>query len=412
MTTQPDDGQNNPDPDFIQSIRAGLRYWQKKTETMQAGQAMWLDGQRFNLNEAVVQGLRYAETWQDTALLLLQTFDFSEWRGYWHEWTAVFEQALASAPEKETVVYGRMQNRLGQLYRLGNRLPEAEAQHTAALALAQQLANDDLLAITYNCLAEYHLSQGNVDQARAFAQRTLDLVQTHPSLERIEAFAHLNLGNIEEFVGNWSAALDHFQQAIQIWRKLNNHTYLARSLVGVGNVYTNTKEFGLAQQAYEEAGKILKPTNNDKDKAWVALGLGVLYYRQEKWAGAEAAFLDIDPVALREQSEFDLLARIYNNLGNVYIKMKRWNSAADYLNLAITLFRARENQLDLGNSLGTLASVYAQDGKKEAALALYAEAIQLLRPFPESQWAQKLLREFGAAYEKLLDSMGRPPANN
>ena len=92
--------------------------------------------------------------------------------------------------------------------------------------------------------------------------------------------------------------------------------------------------------------------------------------------------------------------------------MKRWNSAADYLNLAITLFRERENQLNLGNSLGTLASVYAQDGKKEAALALYAEAIQLLRPFPESQWAQKLLREFGDANEKLLDSMGRPPANN
>ena len=57
MTTQPDDGQNKTDPNFIQSIRAGLRYWQTKTESMQAGQAMWLDGQRFNRNEAVGQGL-------------------------------------------------------------------------------------------------------------------------------------------------------------------------------------------------------------------------------------------------------------------------------------------------------------------------------------------------------------------
>jgi len=373
---------------------------------------MWLDGQRFNLNEAVVQGLRYPETWQDTALLLLQTFDYSEWRGYWHEWTAVFEQALAAAPEKETVVYGRLQNRLGQLYRLGNRLPEAEAQHTAALALAQQLANDDLLAITYNCLAEYHLSQGNVDQTRAFAQATLDLVQTHPNLERIGAFAHLNLGKIEAFVGNWPAAIDHYQQAIQTWRRLDNHVYLARTWHELGIVYANAGEFDLAQQAYEEAGAILRPTNNVKDKALVSLNLGVLYYRQENWARAEAAFLEIDPVTLREQNELDLLGRFYNNLGNVYLKMERWESAADDLNLAISLFRERENQLDLGNSLGTLASVYAQDGKKEAALALYAEAIQLLQLFPESQWAQKLLGEFGAAYEKLLDSMGRPPANN
>ncbi|MCC6607265.1 MAG: tetratricopeptide repeat protein [Anaerolineae bacterium] len=407
MTTQPDDGQNKPDPDFIQSIRAGLRYWQKKTETMQAGQAMWLDGQRFNLNEAVVQGLRYPETWQDTALLLLQTFDFSEWRGYWQEWTAVFEQALAAAPEKETVVYGRLQNRLGQLYRLGNRLPEAETQHTAALALAQQLANDDLLAITYNCLAEYHLGQRNVDQTRAFAQAALDLAQTRPSLERIAAFAHLNLGRIEVFVGNWSAAIDHFQQAIHTWRRLNNHIYLARAWDDLGNVYTHTGEFGLAQQAYEEAGAILSLTNNVKDKAYVSLHLGVLYYRQESWDKAEAAFLEIDPVALREQNELDLLAIIYNNLGNVYLEMKRWDSAADYLNLAIALFRERENALELGNSLGTLASVYAQDGQQEAALPLYAEAIQLLEQFPESQWAQKLLREFGTAYEKLRADLGQ-----
>ncbi len=407
MTTQPDDGQNKTDPNFIQSIRAGLRYWQKKTESMEAGQAMWLDGQRFNLNEAVVQGLRYPETWQDTALLLLQTFDFSEWRGYWQEWTAVFEQALAAAPEKETVVYGRLQNRLGQLYRLGNRLPEAETQHKAALALAQQLANDDLLAITYGCLAEYHLGQRDVDQTRAFAQAALDLAQTRPSLERIAAFAHLNLGKIEVFVGNWSAAINHFQQAIQTWRRLNNHVYLARTWHDLGNVYANSSQFGLAQQAYEEAAAILSPTNNVKDKAFVWLGLGVLYYRQEKWARAEVAFLGIDPVALQEQNEFELLASVYNNLGNVYLEMKRWDSATDYLNLAIKLFREIENQLELGNSLGTLASVYAQDGQQEAALPLYEEAIQLLRSFPESQWAQKLLREFGAAYEKLREALGK-----
>lgn len=407
MTTQPDDGQNNPDPNFIQSIRAGLRYWQKKTETMQAGQAMWLDGQRFNLNEAVVQGLRYPETWQDTALLLLQTFDYSEWRGYWHEWTAVFEQALASAPEKETEVYGRMQNRLGQLYRLGNRLPEAETQHQAVLALAQQLANDDLLAITYNCLAEYHLSQRDVAQTRTFGQAALDLAQTRPSLERIGAFAHLSLGRIDEFVGNWPAAIDHFQQAIQTWRKLNNHVYLARTWSALGYVYAHTGEFGLAQQAYEEAAAILSPTNNVKDKAFVSLRLGTLYYRQENWARAEAAFLEIDPVALQEQNEFELLAAFYNNLGNVYLEMKRWDSAADHLNLAITLFRERENQLDLGNSLGTLANVYEQDGKQVEALPLYEEAIQLLRQFPESQWAQKLLREFGAAYERLRADLGK-----
>ncbi|MAT98661.1 MAG: hypothetical protein CL608_16080 [Anaerolineaceae bacterium] len=404
MNTVAANSQDTPgktSPQFIQSIQAGLRYWQQKTETLGPDQVQWLDQRRKNLHQAILFGLNQPETWEDTAQLLLQAFDFSEWRGYWSEWIPVLEQALANAPEKESVVYGRLQNRLGQLYRLDSRLPEAEAQHKIALELAKRLASDELLVITYNCLAEYHLSQRNVAQTREYGQATLDLAQTIPSLKRLEAFAHLSLGQIERFVGNWSVAINHHQQANRIWRKLDNHTYLARSWLDLGNIYTNTKEFGLAQQAYEEAQAIFELTNNDKDKAHINLELGTLFYRQEKWKQAETALLEIDPITLREQSEFDLLALFYNNLGNVYLKMKRWEKASEYLNLAIEIFRQRENELDLGNSFGTLASVYEQDGKQEKAIQLYEEAIKLLRKFPESQWAQKLLGEFGTASKAL-----------
>lgn len=404
MNTVAANSQDSPvktSPQFIQSIRAGLRYWQQKTESLGPEQVAWLDSRRQNLHQAVLFGLNQPETWEDTVRLLLQAFDFSEWRGYWQEWIPVLEQALTNAPEKETVLYGRLQNRLGQLYRLDNRLTEAEIQHKAALNLAQRLASDELLVITYGCFTEYHLSQRTVNQAKAYGQMALDLAQITPGLERQEAFAYKILGHIEEFVGNWSEAITNYQQAVKLWRKLQNHTYLARSLYDLGNVYSMKSEFSLAQQMYEEAGAILKPTSNVTDKAKVSHNLGVLFYRQEKWAKAEDAFSEIDSIELREQNEFDLLASFYNNLGNVYLKMERWEKASEYLNLAIEIFRQRDNELELGNSLGTLASVYEQDDKQEKALQLYEEAIKLLQRFPESQWAQKLLREFGPAHEEL-----------
>jgi tetratricopeptide (TPR) repeat protein len=264
------------------------------------------------------------------------------------------------------------------------------------------LANDELLVITYSCLAEYHLSQGNVGQTKEYGQAALDLAQTIPSLKRMEAFAHLSLGKIEGFVGNWPAAIAHYQQTSQIWRKLDNHTYLARSLTDLGNIYSRANSFVLAQQAYEEAWGILKFTNNDKDKININLNLGTLFYRQEKWVDAEAAFLRVDPIALREQNEFYLLASFYNNLGNVYLKMQEWGKASEHLILASEIFRETNNQLDLGNSLGTLASVYEQDGQHRKALQAYGEAVSLLQKFPESQWAQELLEAFLPAYEELL----------
>lgn len=388
-------------PQFIQSILAGLRYWRQKTETLGPEQVQWLDQRRKNLHQAVLFGLNQPETWEDTAYLLLQAFDFSEWGGYWPEWIPVLEQALNNAPERETLLYGRLQNRLGQLYRLDNRLPNAEEQHKAALELARRLASDELLLITYSCLAEFHLRQANVDQTKSYGQAALNLAQSMPGSDRLEAFARINLGHIEQYVGNWTEAVDHYQKAGQVWRRLNNHIYLARSLVELGNVYSKRQAFALAQQAYEEAIEILHPTNSVKDKAITNLNLGTLYYRQEKWTEAEAAFLQFDPVALREQKELNLLATFYNNLGNVYLKLALWNKALAHLTLAVELFRQNENRLDLGNSLGTLATVYIHVGEKEKALRSYEEAIELLQAFPESQSANKWLADFMPAYEEL-----------
>ncbi len=390
-----------PDPQFIQSIQAGLRYWQAKTETLGPEQVQWLDGRRQNLNRAIQFGLNQPETWQDTAQLLLQAFDFSEWRGYWPEWIPVLEQALAMSPEKETLLYGRLLNRLGQLYRLAHRLPEAEIQHQAALELAQRLANEELLLHTYNSLAEFHLARKNIDQARKYGRAALDLAKAMPGLERMEAFSRITLGQIEMYVGNWPEAIKHYQQVGQVWRELGNHIYLARALYDLGTIYLQKNDVALAQQAYREAADILQPTNNVKDKARVYLNLGALYYREEKWTDAETTFLQVDPIALREQQEFDLLAMFYNNLGNVYLKMAQWDKALEDLVLAIEIFRQTNNNLDLGNSLGTLATVYKQIGKKEEALHCYAEAIELLQAFPESQWAQKLLVDFVSEYDSM-----------
>ena len=186
-----------------------------------------------------------------------------------------------------------------------------------------------------------------------------------------------------------------------MWRKLNNYTYLARSLIDLGSVYSRQGEFALAQKAHEEAGEIIKPTNNIKEQAYIYQQLGILYYRQEKWVEAETAFLHLSPIALRELKEFDLLAGFYNNLGNVYLKMAQWDKSREYLIQAIEILRHINNKLDLGNSLGTLATVYKQIGEKEKALQGYEEAISLLYAFPESQWAQKLLGEFVPEYEEL-----------
>ena len=87
-----------PNPQFMQSLVASLHYWQKKTKVLGPDKVQWLDSRRRNLFQAVQFGLSQPETWEATVQVLLQSFNFAEWRGYWQEWILVMQEALANAP--------------------------------------------------------------------------------------------------------------------------------------------------------------------------------------------------------------------------------------------------------------------------------------------------------------------------
>ncbi|MCA9943911.1 MAG: tetratricopeptide repeat protein [Anaerolineales bacterium] len=401
-----------PNPQFIQSIQAGLRYWQQKTETLEAEQVVWLDERRQNLHQAVLFGLNQSETWEDTVQVLLQAFDFSEWRGYWPEWIPVLEQALATAPDNETELYGRLQNRLGQLYRLDNRYPEAMTQHEQVLQLAKKLGNYRLTLFASAGLLEIYLKQRQIEQAEKVGAMALQLLEKDESHERLKAYILKNLAEVENFVGNWHKSAEYLQSAIQLFRAQGNQVYVIRCTCDLGVTYLRGQDFTEAQRAFEEAAQLLEGTTYEIDRAKNYMNLGVLFFNQQKWAEAAEAFAQINPIALREQREINLLAMLYNNFGNVYLKMAKWKQAEENLELAIEIFRQTKNDLELGNSLGTLATVYVALNERDLAKRCFEEALALLEQFPNSAWAKKITAEIKEGYHGLLKEEEGQPANN
>lgn len=389
------------DNEFVASILRSLDYWQSQTQHLQPDQIKQLDKQRRNLNTAVQFGLIQPETWEATATVLLQAFNFAEWRGYWQEWIPTLEQALANAPEKETVLYGSLLNRLGQLYRLSHQFPEALERHNRALDLGKLLAEPELVAFSYYNLCILHLNQNQAGEAKRYGDRALKIAETLPDQDRLLAFVLIALGQVARFSGDLQMAEDYLRQATILWRSLFDPVYLARVLNDLGNTLRDQNKFQAAQAAFSEAFTILQPTTNVIDKAKIQLNLGFLFYRQERWIEAEKSFCRIDQIALQEQNDFVLLGLVNNNLGNTYLKQQRNEEAAQALEKAITIWRSLGNELELANSLGTLAEVQSELDQFEQAKTLYQEALRLLVAYPESAWGQKLVGQFEAALTKL-----------
>ena len=67
-----------PIPAFVQSVSAGLVYWQSRTRKLDDAQIGRLEGERQNLYRAVQFGLALPETWQETAEVALQKAEEAE----------------------------------------------------------------------------------------------------------------------------------------------------------------------------------------------------------------------------------------------------------------------------------------------------------------------------------------------
>ena len=108
------------------------------------------------------------------------------------------------------------------------------------------------------------------------------------------------------------------------------------SLIQLGLIHKNLKEFDQSEQTLLKALDLLNSQNDASDSkiAYVHNHLGNLYMRIEK-VDKSISHHQL-AISLREKEEDNkLLADSYNNLGVIYRQTKKWDKASIYLNLAL-----------------------------------------------------------------------------
>ncbi len=385
---------NSPDPQFIENIIAGLAYWQAQTAELDDRAISQLDAERQNLYRIVQYGLELPQTWRDTAVVILQSFNFVERRGYWREWIPVLEKAIAESDEEYSPVKFRLLNQLGQLYRFVMQWPPALAAHEAAETIARQLENEQMLAESHCHLSELYLRQRQYDKAEQYGLAALNRFTKVGAPERWLAVTLSTLGELARFRGNFALAEERLFQAISHWRLLNEPVRIARALSDLAVTFLVAEKLERAERCLTEVAALLEPTGYELDKVMVQINFGLLHFKQESWIEAELAFRKADSSYLRRSPHIYYRALVANNFGNVLLKQGRLAEAASCLQDAISLWRQANDNLELGNTLGTLAETLVAQEQYTDAMPLYEEAITLLSDFPDDARAKELQEKF------------------
>lgn len=390
-----------PSSQFRDSVAANVVYWRQRTENLTDEILPVIDQDRQNLYRAVIFGLHVPTTWQETAELVIQTFPLIERRGYWQEWIPVMEQLLASCPPNTLVLRGRLLNQLGIFYKNNRQLQKAFLTHQAELKIGVD-SQDSWRQ------AHAAINLGSVcRQLYQYEEALTHILEAQKSFQAINAplvkhaFVYLEMGLLLQAQHQWADAEDHLSYAVSLFREVHDPVYLANSLKSLGQVYAAQNKIEDATTTYHEAIDSLSQTENHLDKSRVLNDLGILFFNQGDFVEAQRLLMLADSSFLRRSGDLFDQANIAQNLGHVYLAQAQFELAEQDFLRSVKLWQIVDAPIQLANSLSGLAEIRAAQGNIEEALNLYQQAIDLLMPFTQDNWANKLRQRFEKEQEIL-----------
>lgn len=389
-----------PDPDYIGTIAASVKFWRAKATGHTEKSIIRLDRDRQNLYRLVKEGMRLPETAPQTIQLCLDLFDLVERRGYWPEWIPILQKAIATQ-QADSATQVKLHNRLGQLNRLLGNFDEALNAHNTAAKLSEALHDSQLQGETAYNFSRYFYQLRKFQEAQQQAQIALQKFELANADSKWKASIFNTIGCIAINQSERSKAEEYLLRSVKILDELGQDLLLVRSQSDLAIVYTQMQQYELARDYLEAAQKRLVGTLYDLDKAMLYINLGNLYFQEEKWFEAEKAFRHAEKLLPPNTPHIFYQTTNFNNLGNTLLKIGRLNEAQGYLAWAIKNWRKLKSDVSLANTLGTLAEVEVKLENRGKAIAHYEEAIGLLEANPDNPWGKRLLKKFRTARDTL-----------
>ncbi|HET7287792.1 MAG TPA: tetratricopeptide repeat protein, partial [Pyrinomonadaceae bacterium] len=294
----------------------------------------------------------------------------------------------------------------------------------------------------FNNIAYLQFLDGNTKEAETFARAALKLARTLRN-RAIEAEALNNLGEALSNLGDRTSAQEHEQQALAIWRELNDPKGQAISSISLGYNYKNmgqpekafrlfaealslarqAKDLGIETQSTIAIANINRKTGNNQAalesyaaaqaiaerigdqtaQAIVVAGIGSIYFEMGDDREALRYFEDAMKLFERNGKNWGV-AEVRLQLGRLRHSMGDDKQAIEYLNDAVVSFRSLRMPLLESSTLRELGFVYDSVGDKDRALESYKSALQRRRAGEDQRETAYLLSYIGHVYEELKDT--------
>ena len=284
-----------------------------------------------------------------------------------------------------------LQSALGSIY-------ESSGDFTKARDFYQKvLASNPKDVTTLLAMGRVEILSGSPQASLDPLNRALSLAIQVDNQEQKATIQHV-LGGAYYSLNKPDEALQNYQQALDIRRRLGQKKGIADSLSMIALTYDGLGKSDLALKNYDEALHIYRDIGDKQDTGGVLLNLGQFYDDRGKYDEA----LKLLQESLQIQTDLhnpNNEALCLNNIGNTYLFKSDYGNARLYFQRALELREKINVPGDIALTVHNLAEISTNTGQYEQALAQYMRALQLYRDAGDKRGTAMEAYSIGTIFE-------------
>ncbi|TVM02405.1 MAG: hypothetical protein CV087_09620 [Candidatus Brocadia sp. WS118] len=202
--------------------------------------------------------------------------------------------SLENLPEDDKAV---AYNNLGELYRTLGDYEKAFNNLLKALELYRKMGRNYESAATLKMIGDVYFGQGNkeivLQQYREAQQLIQDMeAQGATGFNDLKAEITLSIGDVYKKSKEWERALEIYRDALRAFKDIDSKEYIALTLIRIGEIYRNQKDFHSALMNLTEAQQIA-------DKLQYPFLLSDIYYTMGLAAWEQGQFREAETTLLQ-----------------------------------------------------------------------------------------------------------------
>lgn len=252
----------------------------------------------------------------------------------------------------------------------------SEAENFATLALEESHSiSRKLKAEIYHQFSQIYIKRQEYSRSLEYSQALLALSKEQHDIEK-ELTALNNIAIVSGVKSNYKIAVQYFLEALNKSESIGYKYSIAHCLINIGTIYAHLYNYDEALHRYEMVLEEYDDILDGNTKVIIYNNVGNIYYTIEKYDVA-LQFFGKALMLARQKKYQEMTAHSLAQMSRANIAIKNYEQALFYAtqahNLISVLGPVNGRQINLIN----LGEIYAQQNRHQEALALCEEGISI-----------------------------------